>query len=126
LPLRCRRFQRQPLSPLAQVWPISLPIPEIHSNKIRYLCQGRRDGGGTYRNRPGCLVYQLNSDNPLFPSVKNIPEKIPLKKSKLRIDTYTRYVYPAFRVEVGAGKRSEFGFKFFWYKQRKKSNIGVA
>jgi len=28
--------------------------------EVRYLCQGRRDGGGTYRNRLGCLVYNPN------------------------------------------------------------------
>jgi hypothetical protein len=33
-------------------------IPNAYD--VRYLFQDRRYGGGTYRNRPGCLVYKPN------------------------------------------------------------------
>ena len=59
------------------------------------------------------------------PATEN-SEKIFQKKVELRIDTYRGYVYPAYIVEVGTGKRSGFSFKFFWYRQEKKFTIEVT
>jgi hypothetical protein len=45
------------------------------------------------------------------------------KKTKLRIDTYAGYVYPANIVRAGTGKISEIKLKFFWYKSGEKVKI---